>query len=172
MRAHPVLSVSSEYSDARLHILLSFARGAAPANSADVPWLASLERVGSPSAPPAPSPSSSPIRAAQQPVPSHSAQSPLPAPSSPYSPAASRPPAEDETDSLRAVIQTQQQTISLLVSEKASLGASVERLSEVESSECRFSERRLCAAASASLTATDLIPASDRAARGGAGPTA
>lgn len=36
------------------------------------------------------------------------------------------------------MVQNQQQTISLLVSEKASLSASLERLTDVESSACSF----------------------------------
>ncbi|KZT27571.1 hypothetical protein NEOLEDRAFT_1176590 [Neolentinus lepideus HHB14362 ss-1] len=97
-----------------------------PTDGRDSGWLSSLPRVDSPSAPPV---------ASRLPV-----TSPPPSIRAQIAPKPVQPPVPIQTSSnhleelaeLESHIQSQQQTISLLVSEKATLSASLEHLRDVE----------------------------------------
>ena len=80
------------------------------------------------------------FRLNNEPEPPHPARTLSPRPQTPSiiahaRPRTPQPPVEDPTVQLRELIQTQQQTITLLVSEKASLAASLDRLEGVEAGE-------------------------------------
>ncbi|KAI0043528.1 hypothetical protein FA95DRAFT_374433 [Auriscalpium vulgare] len=120
-----------------------FSKPSVENTDAEIPWLASLPRVGTPSviSPPvispihSPSPRPAPTAAPVAPSIPASPAPPSPAPVSNivHTAATASPTAQDEEiRSLRSEIQNQQQTISLLVSEKASLSAAVEQLGGIE----------------------------------------
>jgi hypothetical protein len=100
-----------------------FAKG-----DSDTQWFASLPRVEAP--PPRPS-------SRLQSLPPGIRRPSSPAVSSPL---AASPPPVDQTERLRSLLQNQQQSLSVLESEKASLTASLKRYENLESS--TFGNRR------------------------------
>ena len=115
--------------------------GGPSADSTDSSWLSGLARVDADSTP----------ATVAAPSPRHAVQS--------SSAATSPAPASGDRDDLKALVRDQKRVIEALEAEKASLNASLGRLSQVESSTCIVSgymrwlnRRRTCRSASNTTT--------------------
>ncbi|KAI0274921.1 hypothetical protein BC834DRAFT_21422 [Gloeopeniophorella convolvens] len=121
-------SLADPLDDPKSDVAELFSTGAPAQDGLEPGWLSSLPRVGTPSIlspreSPPPSKPSSPVVLPPSPAPPIQPE---------FSPSVPESHANDEVlESLRAEVQNQHQTITLLVSEKMSLTASLERLSDV-----------------------------------------